>query len=958
MADFVPGQRWINDAESQLGLGTVLSSDHRSVTLLFLATGDTRTYAKQSAQLTRVKFSVGDTIKTEDGVKLTVDDCLESDGLLTYIGSNEAGESIELQESQLDNFIQLTGPIQRLFNGQIDPDKWFELRYQTRQLQNQLWESELRVLNGCRTSLIPHQLYIAHEVGNRYAPRVLLADEVGLGKTIEAGLIIHFQLITERAQRVLIAVPQSLVNQWFVEMLRRFNLHFSIFDESRCSATEESSGHKNPFHSEQLVLCSLDFLTANPNRTEQALDATWNLAVVDEAHHLEWSPKGCNAGYRIVEQLAAITNGLLLITATPEQLGKEGHFARLRLLDPVRFNDFDAFIGEEKAYKPVADAICALLSGHPLKAEGQKLLADSIREGDNQSLLETLARTDHNMIDFQAARQELIDHLLDRHGTGRVLFRNTRAAIKGFPQRNVTGYKIPCPTEYATIARNEICDPEMLISPEIIYQSLAAQDSTKWTDIDPRVVWLKDKLHQLRPNKVLLIAVHADTAIGVAETLKAQWGINAAVFHERMSILERDRAAAYFANLESGCQILICSEIGSEGRNFQFAHHLILFDLPLNPDLLQQRIGRLDRIGQTDSVQVHVPYLEPGAQSILFHWYHQGLNAFEKHCATGHAVFTEVENKLRAAISGDFETLDELVNTTRQFHQRMNQALQNGRDRLLEYNSCRPGLADELKKKAELLDKDVTLPRYMETILDNYGVESEAYDESCLIVRPGNPMLAPFPHLPDDGITVTFDRQTALAKEDFEYLSWEHPLVTGAMELIVSQETGNSALSAVELSNIRPGVLLLECIYVVEIAKIDKLQTERYLAPTTLRWVIDENRRDRSDISQDQFKTSRIRIDAETANKILQSKQQEIKTLIAHTDSLATTHAEEILKKSHQQADQTLQNEINRLQALQRINPNVRADEIEFLQNQLDALNRVIDSGYVRMDAIRILISL
>ena len=85
--------------------------------------------------------------------------------------------------------------------------------------------------------------------------------------------------------------------------------------------------------------------------------------------------------------------------------------------------------------------------------------------------------------------------------------------------------------------------------------------------------------------------------------------------------------------------MLICSEIGSEGRNFQFAHHLVLFDLPLNPDLLEQRIGRLDRIGQTDTIQIHVPYLENSALAVMFHWYHEGLNAFEKTCPAGQTVF-------------------------------------------------------------------------------------------------------------------------------------------------------------------------------------------------------------------------------------------------------------------------------------------------------------------------------
>ena len=93
-------------------------------------------------------------------------------------------------------------------------------------------------------------------------------------------------------------------------------------------------------------------------------------------------------------------------------------------------------------------------------------------------------------------------------------------------------------------------------------------------------------------------------------------------------MLQRDRNAAWFAE-EDGARLLICSEIGSEGRNFQFAHHLVLFDLPLNPELLEQRIGRLDRIGQQEEIHLHVPYLTRSPQEVLCRWYHEGLNAFE-----------------------------------------------------------------------------------------------------------------------------------------------------------------------------------------------------------------------------------------------------------------------------------------------------------------------------------------
>ena len=147
----------------------------------------------------------------------------------------------------------------------VDQNRAFELRLDTLRYYRQLQQSTVVGLMGPRIQLLPHQLYIANETASRYAPRVLLADEVGLGKTIEAGLIIHQQLVTGRANRVLIAVPDSLIHQWLVEMLRRFNLFFTILDEERCLALMES-GSENPFESAQLVLCGMSFLTAHSER--------------------------------------------------------------------------------------------------------------------------------------------------------------------------------------------------------------------------------------------------------------------------------------------------------------------------------------------------------------------------------------------------------------------------------------------------------------------------------------------------------------------------------------------------------------------------------------------------------------------------------------------------------------------------------------------------------------------
>ncbi len=232
---FALGQRWISDTESELGLGTVVQLEGRMVSLLFPATGENRMFSRNDAPLTRVIYNPGDQVKSHEDWTLTINSLDEKDGLVIYTGiHSETGEEVQLRETLLDHNIRFNKPQDRLFAGQIDRLDRFGVRYAAQQLRHNLATSDLLGLQGPRVGLIPHQLWIAHEVGRRYAPRVLLADEVGLGKTIEAGLIIHQQLMTGRAERVLVIVPDTLRHQWLVEMLRRFNLRFAVFDEDRC----------------------------------------------------------------------------------------------------------------------------------------------------------------------------------------------------------------------------------------------------------------------------------------------------------------------------------------------------------------------------------------------------------------------------------------------------------------------------------------------------------------------------------------------------------------------------------------------------------------------------------------------------------------------------------------------------------------------------------------------------
>ncbi len=962
MESFVIGQRWVNDAELQLGLGTLISHEGRTITLMFAAAEETRTYATHRSPLSRVRFEVGELIRNQTGIEITIALIQEYQGLFSYQGQTETGEEVTIPEGTLDPHTQFNLPNQRLFTGQIDRPSHFELRRKTAQLADHLAHSELRGLNGSRTSLIPHQLYIANEVAKRHAPRVLLADEVGLGKTIEAGLILNYQLTSGRAQRVLILVPETLIHQWLVEMLRRFNLHFSLFDQGRIySEDEEIDTQENPFETEQLVICSIDFLVENPEAHQLACDAEWDLLIVDEAHHLEWTEESVSTEYQLVEELSQRSEGLLLLTATPEQLGKSAHFARLRLLDPSRFHDFETFVKEEQSYGVIAELIDQLeemeLKDLAKDEWQQKLTQFDSELADEAKRL--VSESDQNSEESsENHRESLVDHLLDRHGTGRVLFRNTRNTIKGFPGRKLHTYALECPDAYALDqeTRSEI-PLKALLHPEVLYQ-LSDEDSGAqgWTSFDPRLKWLLDFLSANRKKKVLVIAASAITALDIADAIRMKTGEPPAVFHEDMSIVERDRAAAYFADTEYGSQSLVCSEIGSEGRNFQFAHHLVLFDLPLNPDLLEQRIGRLDRIGQTDTINIHMPFLEGTAQETLVTIYHQGTNAFENISVAALKVFGEYRSEIETSLR-ESKIEEGLLATLRARHDELEQEILAGRDRLLEYNSCRPGKASRLMQQALEQDNGSEVSAFIQEFSDIFGIEHEIQTNQTVVLHPSDNMMAPLPALPDDGLTITYERDIALAQEDLHFMTAEHPLLIQAMDSILTSETGSTSLVSINYKGVPKGTLLVECIFTIEGISSRSNQSARYLASTSIRTVLDQQKRLHTGLTSELLEKHKQPVKRSIGAKIVAAHRPVIEDLLNTSKRVASKQAEVIRQQALEVAKEDMQSEIERLHALKRVNPNVRDDEIlheeELLTQTIQSLERLD----FKLDAIRILVN-
>jgi ATP-dependent helicase HepA len=386
----------------------------------------------------------------------------------------------------------------------------------------------------------------------------------------------------------------------------------------------------------------------------------------------------------------------------------------------------------------------------------------------------------------------------------------------------------------------------------------------------------------------------------------------------------------------------------------------VLFDLPSHPDLLEQRIGRLDRIGQKHIIELHVPYLETSPQERLFQWYHEALNAFLNTCPTGNALQHQFGPRLlpllEEADDGEWQALIDEARTERE---RLEQELHTGRDRLLELNSGGAGEGDALVEAILEQDDQFALPIYMETLFDAFGIDSEDHSENALILKPSEKMLdASFPLGDDEGVTITYDRNQALSREDMQFITWEHPMVQGGMDLVLSGSMGNTAVALIKNKALKPGTVLLELLYVSEVVAPRSLQLGRYLPPAALRCLLDANGNDLS--PRVSFATLNDQLESvprASANKFIQAQRDQLTPRInAGEDKITPRHAERVAEARRRLAADT-DEELARLTALQAVNPTVRDSELDALRQQREQGLAMLDKAALRLEAIRVLVA-
>lgn len=895
---FTTGQRWISETEPELGIGTLIFHDKRIIKIHFPRTDSHRQYSRSMAPVKRVIFKPGDKIQNREKKEIHVERIQESNGLFFYC----QGE-VCLCETDLCDTMGFSMPQEQLLSGLASKNNAFELRMSILTQRAAYEKSKARGFLGGQIDLIPHQFFIAGEITERALPRVLLSDETGLGKTIEACLILHQLLISHRIQRILIILPESLVHQWFVELYRKFNQTFRIFNEDHCREIALTDPGINPFLDSQQGICSVDFIQ-DENRKQQILSAGWDMVVMDEAHHILDQPDF----YTFMTALGKRTQGLMLLTATPEQMGLQTHFSQLQLLDPDRYFDLNAYQAQTRIYGETATRVEALIK----------------------------AKKDPGP-------------LLDTYGPGRVIFRNQRSVIKGFPKRRAR--LIPLKGNSDQIKRINQEDETL------DYQTRQGLET------DPRIVCLAALAREIKPEKILVICNSKAKVEAIDRALQAILAIDVARFDETMTLLARDRNAAWFSRQE-GARLLICSEIGSEGRNFQFVHHLFLFDLPVNPELLEQRIGRVDRIGQKHEIQIHVPFVKESVGEILAHWYMKGLNLFENNINGAHAIFKCFEDRLAHLIMETkalgkipMQVLEHLLETAAQHTAKTQEQLTRGKNILLELNSFKPAVARELIESIQAIDQDPALEQLLESLLAHYGIDMDKTidikGEKIIRLNVDRPVDEAFPALPRHSDVITFDRQTAIFREDLGFFSWDHPFVNQAFDYFITRSEGISSAGCIKGET--PG-LFLEIVFILECVAPAHLNMERFLSAEPIRILVNHLGENHSD--QEPLPDFYSRIEPDDPGWFLefeQIKTRLIPDLLSRGNLLAQKRADLLMEASKKQILRRVGKEVERLISLQKINPNIQKTEVSFAKENLKALLDHLSRSTLRLDALRLI---
>ncbi|WP_195245439.1 DEAD/DEAH box helicase [Clostridium celatum] len=480
---------------------------------------------------------------------------------------------------------------------------------------------------------LPHQLHVLNRAVSSNNIRYILADEVGLGKTIEAGLIIKELKARGLVKRILVVCPTGLVTQWNLEMKEKFDEVFHVILPSdfntikKITETEDVYGHFNQVISPMDSIKPLEKRAGwseervekyNEERIYSIINSGWDLIIIDEAHRVAGSSSDVSR-YKLGNLLAASSPYILLLTATPHS-GKTEPFLRLiRLLDPEAFPNYKAIVKEQvspfiirsekreaidnEGNKLFKERITKVMEiewdyRHTLQKELYEVVSNYVKQGYNRALRDKKPYIGFLMVLMQrlvtsstAAIKDSIERRID-------ILENQQTRINNLSLENLVEGDFESTIDEAIEVMSYNLKQELEELRKIL--EIAKQAEFQYLDAKvEKLIDILDELHSLDKNKKIIIFTEfVTTQKYLKEFLKSK-EYKVSILNGSMDIEERNRVLNEF-KYES--DILISTDAGGEGLNLQFANIVINYDLPWNPMKIEQRIGRVDRIGQNNDV--------------------------------------------------------------------------------------------------------------------------------------------------------------------------------------------------------------------------------------------------------------------------------------------------------------------------------------------------------------------
>ena len=681
-------------------------------------------FKTEAGVLQRVRLAAGDQIMRSDGQVGVVLAPVSAGDYPTWKVAF-AAEVTNVAEIGLRPAI-LDDPLGRMRAGQLGTAEAFNLRSIAADYWFSHQHSDLVSLAHARVDLKPHQVSVVHRVVSEYPHRFMLCDEVGLGKTIEAAMIVKELRARGQGQRVLVLVPSGLTRQWQFELKTKFNESFAIFNGATVKYLRDK-GATNPWMDSDSIIASHTWASWTEERRRDIADVPWDMIIVDEAHHARARRQGTRSYrtnlYRLVTELVARSESgrraVLLLTASPLQLERHELYSLCDMLNPVLFaseEDFEAHLNELSGLNRLVER---LEHGDHLESEDDRLdVASEVAElldVDDDAAYELVA-------DGNTSR--LVDELRGLHRLSEVLIRNRKKVVGGFQPRSASrwevelsdrerrvhdlmegvlqrGFARAAETGQNTVGFQMVILQKLLASSsralltsltkrrdrmlEGAARRVAASDAELMLDDDCeaaevvsalggtadevaefdeiidelRSIRLDSKAKRLRSNlkvlfaddpdaKALIFTEFRETQAMLLDVLASVAAVHA--FHGQLSADQKDAAVSSF-RLGRGAQVLVSTEAGGEGRNFQFCHVVVNYDLPWNPMKVEQRIGRVDRIGQEHPVVVFNFHVRGTIEGRILEVLERRINIFEETVGGLDPILGEAEADIRKAVT-------------------------------------------------------------------------------------------------------------------------------------------------------------------------------------------------------------------------------------------------------------------------------------------------------------------